>query len=86
MNAAVTTLTLKLLMGCYGYMLVMSGMNVLSCELRSSGQCGDQWTQAFTVAGGATSTLWAFITESPSHSAPTKTPNSERGREKGLFS
>lgn len=69
-NPAVTALVLKLLVGCYSYMLVMASANVLSCELRRPGQCGNQWTQAFTVAGGAASTLWAYITESPSQAAP----------------
>jgi hypothetical protein len=43
----------------------MSTANVLSCELRVPGQCGNQWTQAFTVSAGAASTLWAYITDSP---------------------
>ena len=64
-HPAVVSLVLKLLVGCYSYMLVMSSANVASCEIRRPGQCGNQWTQAFTVAGGAASTLWAFITESP---------------------
>ena len=68
-HPAVVGLVLKLLVGCYSYMLVMSSANVASCELRRPGQCGNQWTQAFTVAGGAASTLWAFITESPSQSS-----------------
>lgn len=64
-HPAVVGLVLKLLVGCYSYMLLMSSANVASCELRRPGQCGNQWTQAFTVAGGAASTLWAFITDSP---------------------
>jgi hypothetical protein len=66
MNPLVVTLVLRLLVGCYGYMLVMASANVASCEIRRPGQCGNQWTQAFTVAGGAASTMWAFITDSPS--------------------
>jgi hypothetical protein len=66
MNPVVVTLVLRLLVGCYGYMLVMASANVASCEIRRPGQCGNQWTQAFTVAGGAASTMWAFITDSPS--------------------
>ena len=81
-HPAVVGLVLKLLCGCYGYMLLMSSANVLSCELKNSGKCGDQWTQAFTVAGGATSTLWAFITESPNQ---TPSNNSGRDRDKKLF-
>lgn len=64
-NATVIALVLKLLIGCYSYMLLMASANVLSCEIRRPGQCGNQWTQAFTVAAGATSTLWAYITDSP---------------------
>ena len=77
-HPAVVSLVLKLLVGCYSYMLVMSSANVASCEIRRPGQCGNQWTQAFTVAGGAASTLWAFITESPSQSNGTP-----RGRRQG---
>ena len=64
-HPAVVALVLRLLVGCYGYMLLMASANVASCELRKPGQCGNQWTQAFTVAGGAASTLWAYITDSP---------------------
>lgn len=67
-HPAVVALVLKLLVGCYSYMLIMASANVASCELRKPGQCGNQWTQAFTVAGGAASTLWAFITDSPTQS------------------
>ncbi len=77
-HPAVVSLVLKLLVGCYSYMLVMSSANVASCEIRRPGQCGNQWTQAFTVAGGAASTLWAFITDSPSQGAATT-----RGRRNG---
>jgi hypothetical protein len=72
MNPLVVTLVLRLLVGCYGYMLVMASANVASCEIRRPGQCGNQWTQAFTVAGGAASTMWAFITDSPSQVSNTK--------------
>ena len=77
-HPAVVSLVLKLLVGCYSYMLVMSSANVASCEWRRPGQCGNQWTQAFTVAGGAASTLWAFITDSPSQSSAAP-----RGRRNG---
>jgi hypothetical protein len=80
-HPAVVALVLKLLVGCYSYMLLMASANVLSCELRRPGQCGNQWTQAFTVAGGAASTLWAYITDSP---AQTRTP-SDRGRSRNPF-
>lgn len=63
---SIITLILRLIVSCYAYMLLMASANVLSCELRTAGQCGNQWTQAFTVAGGAASTLWAYITDSPS--------------------
>lgn len=76
-NTPVINLVLKLLIGCYSYMFVMASANVASCEWRRPGQCGNQWTQAFTVAGGAASTMWAFITDSPSQAS---TPASSRGR------
>jgi hypothetical protein len=76
-HPTVVTLVLRLLVGCYGYMMVMASANVASCELRRPGQCGNQWTQAFTVAGGAASTMWAFITDSPQQSNPNST---QRGR------
>jgi hypothetical protein len=65
-NAAVTAIVLRLLVGCYGYLIVMSGASVAVCEARRS-SCGAEWTQAFTVTGGATSTLWAYITDSPNN-------------------
>jgi len=68
-HPAVTVLVLRLLVACYSYMLIMASANVASCEFRKPGQCGNQWTQAFTVAGGAASTLWAFITDSPNAAA-----------------
>jgi hypothetical protein len=64
-NLVIVALILRLIVGCYAYMLLMASANVVSCELRRPGQCGNQWTQAFTVAAGATSTLWAYITDSP---------------------
>jgi hypothetical protein len=76
-HPAVVGLVLKLLVGCYSYMLLMSSANVASCEIRRPGQCGNQWTQAFTVAGGAASTLWAFITDSPN------TPSSAQRKRNG---
>lgn len=76
-HPAVVSLVLKLLVGCYSYMLLMSSANVASCEIRRPGQCGNQWTQAFTVAGGAASTLWAFITDSPN------TPSSAQRKRNG---
>jgi hypothetical protein len=74
----VVSLVLKLLVGCYSYMLLMASANVLSCEIRRPGQCGNQWTQAFTVAGGAASTLWAYITEAPGQVPASN--NKPRGR------
>lgn len=56
---------LKLIVACYGYSLAMASAGVISCELRKPGECSSQWMQAFTVAGGATTTMWAYITESP---------------------
>ncbi len=47
-HPTVVTLVLRLLVGCYGYMMVMASANVASCEWRRPGQCGNQWTQAFT--------------------------------------
>lgn len=66
MTPTVTAIVLRLIIGCYSYMLLMASANVASCEFRKPGQCGNQWTQAFTVAGGAASTMWAYITDSPS--------------------
>ena len=75
MTPTVTAIVLRLLVGCYGYMLLMASANVISCELRKPGQCGNQWTQAFTVAGGAASTMWAYITDSPSAQHPSRKRN-----------
>lgn len=75
-NPVIISLVLRLLVACYSYMLIMASANVASCEVRRPGQCGNQWTQAFTVAGGAASTLWAYITDSPSQN--TKTPSTKR--------
>ncbi len=44
-NPAVVALVLRLLVGCYSYMLLMASANVLSCELRRPGQCGNQWNR-----------------------------------------
>jgi hypothetical protein len=74
-HPAVVSLVLRLLVGCYGYMLVMASAGVAACELRKPGECGSSWTQAFTVAGGAASTMWAYITDSPNSS-----PSSSRRR------
>jgi hypothetical protein len=71
-NPTVVALVLRLLVGCYSYQLVMASANVASCEWRRPGQCGNQWTQAFTVAGGAASTLWAYVTDSPNQSTSTR--------------
>ena len=76
-HPAVVSLVLKLLVGCYSYMRVMSSANVAACELRKPGACGPAWTQAFTVAGGAASTLWAFITDSPN--TPSSAPRKRHG-------
>lgn len=77
-HPAVTVLVLRLLVGCYGFMFVMASANVAACELRKPGACGPAWTQAFTVAGGAASTLWAYITDSPN-----SPPNSGQRRRNG---
>lgn len=77
-HPAVTALVLRLLVGCYGFMFVMASANVAACELRKPGACGPAWTQAFTVAGGAASTLWAYITDSPNSS-----PSSGQRRRNG---
>lgn len=70
-------IVLKLIVACYAYSLLMASAHVASCEIRRPGQCGNQWTQAFTIAGGAASTMWAFITESPATKTPRRrTPES----------
>lgn len=74
-HPAVVSLVLKLLVGAYSYMLIMASANVAACELRKPGACGPQWTQAFTVAGGAASTLWAFITDSPNQPPSSRRRN-----------
>ena len=79
-QAAITTIVLRLLVGCYSYMLLMASAGVANCEVRRPGQCGELWTQAFTVAGGAASTMWAYITDSPNR-APDNP--SQRGRRNG---
>jgi hypothetical protein len=56
---------LRLIFCVYLYMLAMASANVANCEFRKEKNCGDQWTQAFTVSGGAATTLWAFITDNP---------------------
>lgn len=79
-NAAVTAIVLRLLVGCYGYLIVMSGASVAVCEARRPSKCGAEWTQAFTVTGGATSTLWAYITDSPNSPKPRSRTKSEGER------
>jgi hypothetical protein len=74
-HPAVVGLVLKLLIGCYSYMLVMASANVAACELRKPGACGPQWTQAFTVAGGAASTLWAYVVDSPNSPTASRRRN-----------
>lgn len=63
-------------MAVYGYSLFMATGQVVSCELRNPGACGNQWTQAFTVSAGAASTLWAYITDSPQQTT-TRRRNSD---------
>lgn len=65
MTPTVVAFALKLLIGCYAYAMTLATANVVTCELRRGGTCEQHWTQAFTVAGGATSTLWAFLLDSP---------------------
>lgn len=72
MNQAIVHIVLKLIVACYGYSLLMASANVAACEVRRAGQCGNQWTQAFTVAGGAASTMWAYITESPAQGSASR--------------
>lgn len=62
---------MRLLMVTYGYSLTLATGQVLACEIRDSGKCSSQWTQAFTVSAGLASTLWAYITESPQQAAGT---------------
>lgn len=60
---------LKLICGVYAYMMLMASANVANCEARRERACADQWTQAFTVSGGAATTLWAYITDNPTQDA-----------------
>lgn len=66
-NPQLVALVMRLLMATYGYSLALSTGQVLACEVRRTGACGSEWTQAFTVSAGLASTLWAYITESPQH-------------------
>ena len=72
MNASLVHIALKLIVACYGYSRLMASANVVACELRRGGACGNQWTQAFTVAGGAASTVWAYITDSPAQGSASR--------------
>lgn len=56
---------LRLIFFVYVYMMLMASANVVNCETKKTKECGDQWTQAFTVSSGAVTTLWAFITDNP---------------------
>jgi hypothetical protein len=72
-------MVLRLIFFVYSYMMTMSSVNVVNCELRTKKECGDQWTQAFTVSSGAATTLWAYITDNPIQSqkrssSPRRTP------------
>ena len=58
-QAHVATWVLKFLAVCYGYSLLMATGNVVNCEARKPMACGQQWTQAFTVAGSTAGTLLA---------------------------
>jgi len=72
---------LKLIFIVYIYMMSMASANVINCEVRQKRICSDQWTQAFTVAGGAATTLWAFITDNPTQDSkkqPTRKPTQRR--------
>ena len=68
---------LKIIFFVYIYMMLLASAGVLNCETNRRGECGDQWTQAFTVSGGAITTLWAFITDNPIQSgARSQSPSS----------
>lgn len=72
---------LRLIFIVYIYMMAMASANVINCEIRQRKVCSDQWTQAFTVAGGAATTLWAFITDNPTQDSkkqPTRKPTQRR--------
>lgn len=58
-------LIFKLICAIYVYMMAMSAIGVISCEQRKRGECGEQWTQIYTISGGALTTLWAYITDNP---------------------
>jgi hypothetical protein len=61
----VSSWVLRLLGVCYGYSLLLATGNVVNCELRKPMACGQQWTQAFTVAGSTAGTLLAYFIDSP---------------------
>jgi hypothetical protein len=58
-------LILRLIFFVYAYMMLMASAGVVNCEIRGNKECGNQWTQAFTVSSGAVTTLWAYITDNP---------------------
>jgi hypothetical protein len=64
-NPQMVALAVRVLMAIYAYTLVLSTGQVAACETRKPGECGGEWTQAYTVAAGITSTLWAYVTDSP---------------------
>lgn len=66
---------LRIIFLVYIYMMLMATGSVLNCESKKDKECGDQWTQAFTVSSGAVTTLWAYITDNPIQSG-SKMPRS----------
>lgn len=64
-QAALATFVLKALVGVYAWMLGLSTIGVINCEMRKPLACGPQWAQAFSVTGSVAGTLLAYITDSP---------------------
>lgn len=73
-QANVATWVLKFLAVCYGYSLLMATGNVVNCEARKPMACGQQWTQAFTVAGSTAGTLLAYFIDSPAQTRKRQEP------------
>lgn len=77
-QSAIVALVLKALIGVYAWMLALSTIGVVSCEIRRPLACGPQWAQAFSVTGSIAGTLLAYITDSPAQARKRdETPKEE---------
>lgn len=76
-RVALTTFVLKALVAVYAWMLGLSTVGVLNCEMRKPLACGPQWAQAFSVTGSIAGTLLAYITDSPAQAPKRDDPPTE---------